>query len=175
MAKAANPQGPGAVEQLATWVHSQRTQDIPATAANQAKLLLLDAIGCGFAAFAEESAQTMLDTLKDLGGLPQCTVLGTTVKTNAPNAILVNGSLIRILDLNDYVNTKAGQIGGHPSDNIPVAWATAELSGASGRDVIAAIVIGYEIYGRLKELMDRDGDWDGTTVSGFVEIGRAHV
>ena len=168
MAKAAKPQGPGAVEQLATWIHSQRTPDISTAAANQAKLLLLDSIGCGYAAFAEESAQTMLDTLKDLGGLPQCTVLGTTTKTNAPNAILVNGSLIRILDLNDYVNTKAGQIGGHPSDNIPVAWAAAELSGASGRDVIAAIVIGYEIYGRLKELMDRDGDWDGTTVSGFV-------
>src|SRR5258705_4227295 len=107
MAKAAKPQGPGAVQQLATWVYSQRTQDISAAAANQAKLLLLDAIGCGYAAFAEESAQTMLDTLKDLGGLPQCTVLGTTTRTNAPNAILVNGSLIRILDLNDYVNTKA--------------------------------------------------------------------
>jgi 2-methylcitrate dehydratase len=168
MAKAVKPQGPGAVEQLAKWVHSQRTQDIPAAAANQAKLLLLDAIGCGYAAFAEESARTMLDTLKDLGGLSQCTVLGTTIKTNAPNAILVNGSLIRILDLNDYVNTKSGQIGGHPSDNIPVAWAAGELSGASGRDVIAAIVIGYEIYGRFKELMDRDGDWDGVTVSGFV-------
>ncbi len=82
--------------------------------------------------------------------------------------MLVNGSLIRMLDLNDYVNTKSGQIGGHPSDNIPVALAAGELSGAGGRDVIAAIVLGYEIYGRLKELMDRDGDWDGVTVSGFV-------
>ena len=34
--------------------------------------------------------------------------------------------------------------------------------------MLASIVIGYEIYGRLKELMDRDGDWDGVTVSGFV-------
>jgi len=150
MAKAVKPQGPGAVEQLANWVHSQRTQDIPAAAANQAKLLILDAIGCGFAAFAEESAQTMLDTLKDLGGLPQCTVLGTTVKTNAPNAILINGSLIRILDLNDYVNTKSGQIGGHPSDNIPVALAAGEMCGSPGRALIAAIVLGYEIFGRAK-------------------------
>src|SRR5436190_21498227 len=168
MAKAVKPQGRGAVEQLANWVHSQRSQDISAAAVNQTKLLLLDAIGCGFAAFAEESAQTMLDTLKDLGGLPQCTVLGTTIKTSAPNAILVNGSLIRILDLNDYVNTKSGQIGGHPSDNIPVALAAAEVSGSAGREILVAIVLGYEIYGRLKELMDRDeSDWDGVTVSGF--------
>src|SRR5262249_24029451 len=48
------------------------------------------------------------------------------------------------------------------------AIAAGELSGAAGRNVIAAIVLGYEIYGHLKELMDRDGDWDGGTVSGFV-------
>ncbi len=99
---------------------------------------------------------------------PQCTVIGSATRTSAPNAVLVNGSLIRILDLNDYVNTKSGQIGGHPSDNIPVALAAAELSGSPGRDVLASVVIGYEIYGRLKELMDRNSDWDGVTVSGFV-------
>ena len=173
MAKASKPQGPGAVEQLANWVLATRTSDVPDTAINQAKVLLLDTIGCGFAAFEEDAAIAVLDTLKDMGGSPQCTVLGSTTKTSAPNAVLVNGSLIRILDLNDYVNTKNGQIGGHPSDNIPVALAAGELAGSAGRDVLAAIVIGYEIYGRLKELMDRDGDWDGVTVSGFAAPGIA--
>jgi 2-methylcitrate dehydratase len=168
MAQAATSQGPGAVEQLATWVLARRTQDIPEVALNQAKVLLLDTIGCGYAAYEEEAALAVLATLKDIGGAPQCTVIGSATRTNAPNAVLVNGSLIRILDLNDYVNTKSGQIGGHPSDNIVVALAAAELSGASGRDVLASIVIGYEIYGRMKELMDRDSDWDGVTVSGFV-------
>jgi 2-methylcitrate dehydratase len=145
-----------------------RAADIPPAAVSQAKLLLLDTIGCGFAAFEEEGSRAILATLKEMGGAPQCTVLGTTSKTSAPNAVLVNGSLVRMLDLNDYVNTKTGQIGGHPSDNIPVALAAAELSGAAGREVIAAIVLGYDIYGRLKELMDADGDWDGVTVSGLV-------
>src|SRR5882757_4969640 len=168
MAKASKPQGPGAVEQLAKWVLAQRAQDLSAATLNQTKLLLLDTVGCGFAAFEEDAAEAVLATLKEMGGAPQCTVLGSTTKTSAPNAVLVNGSLIRILDLNDYVNTKSGQIGGHPSDNIPVALAAGELSGAPGRNVIASIVLGYEIYGRFKELMDRDGDWDGVTVSGFV-------
>jgi len=168
MAKAPAPHGPRAIEKMAEWVLAPRAADIPAAAVNQAKLLMLDAIGCGFAAFEEEGAIAVLDTLKDLGGNPQCTVLGSTQKTSAPNAVLVNGSLIRFLDLNDYVNTKSGQIGGHPSDNIPVALAAGELAGSAGREVIAAIVLGYEIYGRLKELMARDGDWDGVTVSGFV-------
>jgi 2-methylcitrate dehydratase len=167
MAKAPTSQGPGAVEQLAGWVMAQRAQDIPAAALNQAKVLLLDTIGCGYAAYEEEAAHAVLATLKEMGGAPQCTVIGNAIKTNAPNAVLVNGSLIRILDLNDYVNTKSGQIGGHPSDNIPVALAAAELSGSPGRDILTAIVFGYEIYGRLKELMDRNSDWDGVTVSGF--------
>ena len=62
-------------------------------------------------------------------------MIGTRTKTSAPNAVLVNGALCRILDLNDYVNTKSGQIGGHPSDNIPVALAAGEAYGAAGRDV----------------------------------------
>jgi 2-methylcitrate dehydratase len=167
MAKASKPQGPGAIEQLANWVLAVRTSDVPDAAIKQAKVLVLDTIGCGYAAFEEVAARAVLDTLAEMGGAPQCTVLGSTTKTSAPNAVLVNGSLIRILDLNDYVNTKEGQIGGHPSDNIPVALAASELAGSSGRDILASIVIGYEIYGRLKELMDREGDWDGVTVSGF--------
>jgi 2-methylcitrate dehydratase len=167
MAKAKAPQGPGAVEQLASWILAQRTQDVSEAMVTQAKLLVLDTIGCGHAAYGEESASAVLEALSDMGGAPQCAVLGSAARTSAPNAVLINGSLIRILDLNDYVNTKDGQIGGHPSDNIPVALAAAELSGASGRDLIASIVIGYEIYGRLKENMDRDGGWDGVTVSGF--------
>jgi 2-methylcitrate dehydratase len=174
MAKAhVKPAAPGAVERLAEWVLAPSAQEIPQAALTQAKLLLLDTIGCGYAAFEEESARAVLDTLKDIGGAAQCTVLGSATKTSAPNAVLVNGALIRILDLNDYVNTKGGQIGGHPSDNIPVAIAAGEMGGSAGREVLAAIVLGYEIYGRLKEAMDRDGDWDGVTVSGFVAPGMA--
>jgi 2-methylcitrate dehydratase len=60
------------------------------------------------------------------------------------------------------------QIGGHPSDNIPVALAVGEARRSSGRDVLASIAIGYEIFGRIKGLMDRKGAWDGVTISGFV-------
>src|SRR5262249_47683955 len=151
--KAPIPQGPSGVEKLADWALSQRAQDIPAATINQAKVLILDTIGCGYAAYDEEAAHAVLTTVKELGGAGQCTVIGAANKTSAPTAVLANGALIRILDLNDYVNTKDGQIGGHPSDNIPVALAAAELFGASGRDVIASIVVGYEIYGRMKELM----------------------
>jgi 2-methylcitrate dehydratase len=159
--------GPGLVEQLADWTLGVRAEDLPQATIEQAKLLVLDTIGCGYASLDEESTRAMLETLADIGGTPQCTLIGTTEKSSAPNAVLMNGSLCRILDLNDYVNTKSGQIGGHPSDNIPAALAAAELAGASGREIIASIVLSYEIYGRLKEAMDRNTDWDGIVVSGL--------
>ena len=150
MAKNHTLQGPGTVEKLADWALGIRAEDIPEATLQQAKLLLLDTIGCGYAALDEEASRAVIATMAEAGGAPQCTVIGSTTKTSAPGAVLLNGALFRILDLNDYVNTKSGQIGGHPSDNIPVALAAAELAGASGRDVLAAIVVGYEIYGRLQ-------------------------
>jgi 2-methylcitrate dehydratase len=170
---AAAPRAPGAVEKLADWALTPCAEDMPKVTVEQAKLLLLDTVGCGYAALGEPSARAVIETIAGIGGAPQSTVIGTQAKTSAPNAVLLNGSLIRILDLNDYVNTKSGQIGGHPSDNIPVALAVGELAGAPGPDVIAAIVLGYEIYGRLKEVMDRDTDWDGVTVSGFAAAAMA--
>src|SRR5438309_12037584 len=90
MAKASRPQGPGAIEQLANWVLAIRTNDVPDAAIKQAKVLLLDTIGCGYAAFEEVAARAVLDMLAEMGGAPQCTVLGSTTKTSAPNAVLVN-------------------------------------------------------------------------------------
>jgi 2-methylcitrate dehydratase len=159
---------PGVVEQLAGWVLAARAEDLAAPVVDQAKLLLLDTIGCGFAALHEPSASALLAVVEGSGGAPQCTVIGGVRRTSASNATLANGALVRILDFNDYVNAKTGDLGGHPSDNIPVALAAGELSGATGREVIAAIVLGYEIFGRCKELMERDSAWDGVTVSGLV-------
>jgi 2-methylcitrate dehydratase len=159
--------GPGVIEELARWVLALRADAIPEAAVTQAKLLVLDTIGCGYAALDEESARAVLATLADLGGAPRCSVIGAP-KTSAPNAVLVNGALIRILDLNDYVNNRKGEIGGHPSDNIPVALAAGEMCNSPGPDLIAAIVLGYELFGRAKELIARDSGWDGVTISGLV-------
>jgi 2-methylcitrate dehydratase len=160
----------GAIERMAAWVAGVRSEDFSQSAIEQAKLVLLDTIGCGFAALDDESARAVVETLAAFGEGPQCTVLGRERKMSAPSAVLANGTLIRVLDLNDYVvgaHPLSGARGGHPSDNIPVALAGAELSGAGGRDLLAAILLGYEIYGRGKALMQADSVWDGITVSGL--------
>jgi 2-methylcitrate dehydratase len=161
----------GAIERLAAWLSALRAEDFPQRAIERAKLLLLDTLGCGFAALDDGCAGAVLATLDALGGKPQCTVLGHPHGMSAPSAVLANGTLIRVLDLNDYVvgaHPHSGARGGHPSDNIPVALAAAELASSSGRDLLAAIVLAYEIYGRGKALMDADSVWDGITISGVV-------
>jgi 2-methylcitrate dehydratase PrpD len=164
MAKTHSLQGPGAVENLADWALAVRADAIPDATLQQAKLLLLDTIGCGYAALGEAAARAVIATMAETGGAPQCTVIGSKTKTSAPAAVLLNGALVRILDLNDYVNTKSGQIGGR-GDNIPVALAAGNLwrlGRSAGRD-----------RRRLRDLRPLQGGhagwerWDGIMVSGF--------
>lgn len=161
----------GAIARLAAWLCALRAADVSPGAIERAKLLLLDTLGCGFAALDDDGARAVLVTLDALGEKPQCTVLGRPHGMSAPSAVLANGTLIRVLDLNDYVvgaHPQSAARGGHPSDNIPVALAAAELAGSPGRDLLAAIVLAYEIYGRGQALMDADSVWDGVSISGIV-------
>lgn len=163
------------VADIARWVQDFHAHPMRAAVLRQAKLLVLDTIGCGLAGREEEVSQAVLSVVSANGGAggggdSGSTIIGTSRKTSPVDAVLANGTLIRVLDLNDYVigGLSGGmQIGGHPSDNIPVALAFGEALDRPGRDVLTAIVIGYEVYGRLREMMSRDGCWDGVSLSGF--------
>jgi 2-methylcitrate dehydratase len=170
MAKHADS-GPSSVMALAQWVANVSDADIPAAAFHQAALLVLDTLGCGLAGLDEPTSRAVLDCLDGLGGAQTCTIVGRARRTNVLNAVLANGCLIRVLDLNDYIGGSSGsgpEIGGHPSDNIPVALAVGEWQGRKGRDLLTSIIMGYEIFGRLKRMMDPVGVWDEVTSSGLV-------
>ena len=162
------PCEPGSVQRVADWTLAITAADISSASLEQAKLLLLDTIGCGFAALEDSTAKAVLAGLADSGGAPRCSVIGRAMKTDLANAVFANGTLIRLLDLNDYAVERDGSLVGHPSDNIPVALAAGELEGRSGRDVLAAIVLGYEIHARIKNMMQRGSVWDGASLSGIV-------
>jgi len=84
----------------------------------------------------------------DLGGKPESTVLGATFRTSCEKAALVNSTMLRYLD---YMDSHAGPDACHPCFNIPPCLAVAERVSASGKDMIAAIVAGYEIQIRFQE------------------------
>ena len=162
---------PSSIAALARWINSIDAQSIPPRVLEQAKLIVLDSIGCAILGRGEETSHSLLAMTSGLGGAESCTIVGAARRTSPLNAILANGGLVRVLDLNDYIGglgDGAPEIGGHPSDNVPVALAFGELCKASGKDVLAAIVIGYEIFGRLKRLMNPLGVWDEVSISGIV-------
>ena len=164
------------IRALARVVRETDTQSIPSSAMRQAHLLLLDTIGCGLAGLHEEVAQGVAAVALHDGGRPECALIGRAQRTTVLNAVLANGVAIRVLDLNDYlIGESKGEpeAAGHPSDNIPVALAVGAARGCSGAEVLASIVIGYELYARLQRLMNRDGEWDGVTVSGLVAAAMA--
>ncbi len=151
---------------LAAWVRAFDTAAVPPEALHKAALLVLDSIGVAVAASAEEGVQAVLDILGEQAGAGQCQVIGTDLRLPVTNAVLANGLLIRALDYNDFMG--AGRLGGHPSDNIAVALSVGEWRDCPGRDVLAAIAMGYELYGRLQDLIDRKSPWDHVTASGIV-------
>jgi 2-methylcitrate dehydratase len=108
----------------------------------------------------------VIRTVKQLSDAGTCSIIGTQLKTSLPLASFANGVLIRTLDLNDTY-TGPRQIG-HPSDNIGGALAAAELTDRSGADLMRAIRLSYEVYGRILDLNDPDSPWDHVTVSGIV-------
>jgi 2-methylcitrate dehydratase len=151
---------------LAAWIRAFDTAAVPPEALHKSALLVLDSIGVAVAATAEEGVQAVLDILAEQAGAAQCQVIGTDLRLPVTNAVLANGLLIRALDYNDFMG--AGRLGGHPSDNIAVALSVGEWRACSGRDVLAAIAMGYELYGRLQDLIDRESPWDHVSASGIV-------
>ncbi|HTK12391.1 MAG TPA: MmgE/PrpD family protein [Xanthobacteraceae bacterium] len=158
------------VQRLAQWALAIKTETIPQAALNQAKALLLDTIGCGIAGRAEHAAQAVCSTLAPTAAAHGCSVIGARGVFDAATAVFGNGVLIRVLDFNDYVigNVReGGESGGHPSDNIPAALAAGEAARCAGRDILAAIVLGYETFLRGRALIPGGSPWDGVTASGF--------
>lgn len=160
-----------AIERFARELVASPSKAISGSRLKQASLLLLDTIGCAIAGRQDQGATAVVSAVAKWGGASDCQIIGLPLRSSAPNAILANGALCRALDLNDYVfrvEESQTRLGGHPSDNIPVALAFAELAGASGRALLESIVIGYEVFGRAKAFAVDAGEWDGVSYSGLV-------
>ncbi|MDX1483360.1 MAG: MmgE/PrpD family protein [Alphaproteobacteria bacterium] len=159
------------VTALADAVAAFDPQSLTDDVVEQTKLLVLDTLGCAIAAEGVPLIDDVRNAVSALGGAPQASLIGGDGKTSVLNAILANGAMVRVLDLNDY-NIMEGEdgapaMGGHPSDNIPVALAAAEWRRCSGLEAIGGIVISYEIVSRMKDIIERDRQFDGTSVSGI--------
>jgi 2-methylcitrate dehydratase len=116
---------------------------LPSAVIGWTKEVLLDTLGCAISGYDGEPARIGRGVFGELGGARESTVIGTGERLPAPAAAWVNGTMVRYDDLNDSYPCR-GRIG-HFSEVIPTALAVGERTGASGADLLAAIVAGYEV------------------------------
>src|SRR4051794_13388164 len=139
---------------LAAYVADLEFEEIPPEVLQRAKVLTLDFLGSAIRARRDaESTASLLKTLEALAldGSGEATVFGDSKGWTPAIAALLNGALGHSLDFDDtHADSSL-----HPSAPVvPAAFAVGELVGASGRDVLTAIVAGYEVCCRLGNALD---------------------
>ena len=129
---------------LASWVVGDLA--VPATVDEAALRHLLDGCGTAVGAVRLDAALPALTVARGLGGPAEATILGTRSQVGAPAAALATGTLVHALDFDD---THAGGLVHATAVVLPAALAVGEEVGASGRQVLDAAVVGYEVACRV--------------------------
>src|SRR5919198_1007969 len=131
---------------LAAFAAEMRYEDLPAEVPHQTKRCLLDYLGLVIGASDEPAVCYALATVEELGGSPQARVLGTAVRTSAPQAALVNGIASHVLD---YDDTHLPSVIHPTGPAMSAALAVGEWKGASGRELVTAFAVGFEVECRV--------------------------
>jgi 2-methylcitrate dehydratase PrpD len=145
--------------ELTRFVTGLSYDGLPDDVRARVKALVLDLTGIMVRARNDaESTPAMIAAAGRLGMKGGgCTVVGDADGYAPPGAAMLNGTLAHSLDFDD-THASASL---HPSAPIvPAAFAAAEMAGADGRALIAAIVAGYEVQIRLSLALDPAAHYD---------------
>jgi 2-methylcitrate dehydratase len=134
---------------LAAYAHGLRYDDLDPATIEQVKTHFIDTIGCAIGALDERPVRICREVALSASG--PATIIGANRGTTPDLAAFANGAAVRFLDFND---TYVGRFATHPSDNIAACLAVAEAERTSVRELIAAIVIAYEVNCRLADTLD---------------------
>jgi 2-methylcitrate dehydratase len=162
-------------QKLAQEVIGFKADDLPPNVIHQTKRLVLDTLGCAIGGFSSDANRAIQELLLELDGPKEATVIGSGMRTSCLNATLANGLMARCLDYNDAVVIEAEgthRVGYHPSEVIPPILALGERHHITGKEIITAIVLGYDLSNRFLEgivgqEMEQRG-WNGDTRGAYI-------
>jgi 2-methylcitrate dehydratase PrpD len=136
----------GITEQLALHTAKVRYEDIPPEAIEKAKDCILDQLGVELIGSTLEWNKIAYRYVAEMGGRGESTVVNYGDKVPTLDAAFVNATFGQGCELDD-VGFAAG---GHPSAaTVPVALAVCEKQQSSGKDILAAVVVGCDVMYRL--------------------------
>ena len=137
---------------LANYVAGARYEDLPVEVVTHTKRTVMDAVACGLGGRKTLEGDILVNIVKEMGGKPQATIIGDAARVTCEQAAWVNRVTINMLDYDDtLLQPWVGHMG---SFLVPVALAVGEYTHASGKDIINALVPGYEVIIRLREAVN---------------------
>jgi 2-methylcitrate dehydratase PrpD len=140
-------------KKLADFIHDTSYDNLPQNVIHQAKLCLLDLIGVSIAGGRQNVASIVQSLIPAMSGCEEVTLWGSDRKLPLLTAVFMNAVQGHAIDMDDghrYAN-------GHPGVvTIPAAVAVSEKENRTGRELIEAIVVGYEFFIRLGSAINPD-------------------
>ena len=138
---------------LATFAAGLRFEDIPAPVLRRAEDLFLDWLGSVLAGKGSRPVEAIAAFARAMGpGDGPSEVLISRTRTSPMFAAMVNAAASHVAEQDDVHNGSVF----HPAAVVfPAVLAVAQSIGASGRDLLAASVAGYEVGIRVGEFLGR--------------------
>lgn len=153
------------VDELASFVVAADYDQLSNAARAQAKIRVLDALGCAIGAFDAGVIKEIAAQNEDFGGSPHCSLIGGG-RTAPDRAAFFNSALVRYLDFNDSYLAKGETC--HPSDNLGAVLAACEYAHGSGKELLTALTVAYQVQCRLSDVAPvRAKGFDHTTQGAF--------
>ena len=135
--------------ELADFVYDVDLDALDASVVTQAKTLVIDALACAIAGASSEGARIALGATRPSSGTTgTATIIGEGSRTRAAEAALVNGAMLRALDMTD---TYVGRDVCHPGECFAPALACAQAAGVSGKTFLGAFVAGVALHMALAD------------------------
>lgn len=136
---------------VCSFISSLKAEAIPPVVLDRAALHLLDTIGAIISGASLKPGRVITDFVRAEGSRGESTVLAGSLRTSPALAALGNGTMAHA-DETDDAHFSALI---HPGACIvPAVLAVGESRHASGRDVVTAVVVGYDVMARLSKAID---------------------
>ena len=133
----------GATETVCKWVVNTSYENIPPEAIKAGEESYFDCLGLSLSGSVQPLGRIIHKYVAEQGGKPEATVLGSGLRVPVTNAALANGTFGCAMDL-DPGPTMVGLA--------PALLGLGEQIGASGRDILEAFIVGFELFRVLEEL-----------------------
>lgn len=134
-------------ERVARFVVETSLDTIPTAAVETAKVAFMDMLGVALAGSQDDAGWIAARIAREEGAHEEASVIGHGFRTSAQQAAFANGVAAHALDY-DHSFLAGGQ---PTAPVIPAALALAEAIGASGRELVEAYVVGFEVTTKISQ------------------------